>query len=101
MGILAAPFLHTTYRDLGCLHQQETQHRTPLLGDVSQPSPISAGIFQRHQSEIARYLLPTLKAIPISEDEHEGQCGQSTHTWMCHQPLRFGMALGSRLTRLA
>src|SRR4051812_6338999 len=40
--ILAAPFRVAAHRHLGCFHQQETQQRTPLLGDVSQPPPISA-----------------------------------------------------------
>ena len=32
--ILAAPFGKTAHRDLGRFHQQKTQNRTPLLGDM-------------------------------------------------------------------
>src|SRR5579872_1598704 len=100
--ILAAPFRETAHCDLGRFHQQKTQHRTPLLGDVSQPSSISAGIFQWHQSEIARHLFPTLKAARISDDQYKPQCGEWTDTRMRHQPLRcrtlFHLAL-DRLTQ--
>ena len=43
--ILAAPFRVAAHRDLGRFHQQETQQRTPLLGDMSQPPSISARLF--------------------------------------------------------
>src|SRR5713101_7289482 len=42
------PFRVTAHRDLGCLHQHEAQQRVTLFGDVSQPSPISAGLLRRH-----------------------------------------------------
>jgi hypothetical protein len=51
--VLTAPFRHTAHGHLRRFHQQETQYRTPLLGDVPEPSPIAAGVFQRHQSQIA------------------------------------------------
>src|SRR5690242_21963947 len=54
--ILATPLGHAAYRDLRRFHQQEAQHRTALLGDVPQPPPIPARLFQRHQSEITRNL---------------------------------------------
>src|SRR5271170_7240191 len=41
--VLAAPLGHATHRDLRRFPQQEAQHRTPLLGDMPQPSPIAAG----------------------------------------------------------
>src|SRR3989442_7807799 len=61
----------------------------PLFGDVTQPSPISAGLFQRHQSEIARNLLPTLKSLCFPNDQHKGQRGEWADTGMSHQSLRF------------
>src|SRR6202162_1264897 len=73
MKVLTAPFREAAHRDLGSFHQQETQHRTPLLGDMPQPSPIPAGVFQRHQSQIAGHLLATLKPIRFPDDQHEGQ----------------------------
>ena len=63
--VLAAPFRKAAHCDLGCFHQQETQYRTALLGDVSQPSPIAAGVFQRHQSQIAGHLLAAVKPIRL------------------------------------
>ena len=61
--VSAAPFRKTAHRYLRCLDQQEAQDRTPLLGDVPQPPSISAGLFQRNQTEIAGHLLATLKAV--------------------------------------
>ena len=40
----AAPLRITADRDLRRLHQQETQQRVALFGDVSQSSPISARV---------------------------------------------------------
>src|SRR5205807_5656528 len=67
----------------------KAHHRTPLFGDVTQPSPISAGLFQRHQPEIARNLLPTLKSLCFPNDQHKGQRGEWADTGMSHQSLRF------------
>jgi len=50
---------------------EEAQHGTPLFGAVPSAA-IPAGIFQRHQSEIAGYLLAALKAVGFSDDQHEG-----------------------------
>ena len=83
--VSAAPFRQTAHRDLRRFYQQEAQDRTALLGDVSQPSPIPAGVFHRHQSEIAGHLLATLKAIGLSDDQHEGQRGEWTDTRMRRQ----------------
>src|SRR5580692_7299705 len=69
--ILAAPFRNASCRNLGSFHQQEAQHRAPLFRDVSQPSPVPTGIFQGHQSEIARDLLSALKPIRSPDDQHE------------------------------
>src|SRR5882757_8667240 len=63
MIILTAPFREASHRDLGCLHQQEAQYPTALLGDVSEPSPIAAGLLRRHQSPIAGHLLAAVKPI--------------------------------------
>src|ERR1019366_2634850 len=52
--ILTAPLLVAAHRDLGRFHQQEAQQRVALFRDVSQPSPLPAGLLQRHQSQIAR-----------------------------------------------
>ena len=70
MEILAAPFRDTAYRDVGRFHQQETQQRVALFRDVSQPSPLPAGLLQRHQPQVARDLLATLKPIRSSDDPH-------------------------------
>src|SRR5439155_13226368 len=56
---------------------------------------------QRHQSEIAGHLLPALKAVGFSDDQHEGQCGERTNTGMGHQSTRFGTLLHFLLDRLA
>jgi hypothetical protein len=78
--ILAAPFRVAAYRDLRRFHQQEAQPRVALFGDVSQSSPLSAGVLQRHQSQIARDLLATRKPIGSPDDQHKGQRGQCTHS---------------------
>ena len=99
--ILASPLRQAAYRDLGRFYQQEAQHRTPLLGNVSQPSPISAGIFQCHQSEIACHLLAALKSARISDDQYEGQCGKRDDPGMHHQLLRRRTLFYLALDRLA
>jgi hypothetical protein len=49
---------------------------------VTQPPPLSAGVLQRHQSQIARDLLATLKSFGSADDQHKGQRGQCTHSGM-------------------
>jgi hypothetical protein len=61
---------------------------------------LPAGVFQRHQSEIAGHLLSALKALGVSEDQYEGQCGKRTHTGIRHQSPRFGTLLHFLLDRL-
>ncbi len=61
--VSAAPFGKTAHCDLRRFYQQEAQDRTALFGDVSQPSPIAAGVLQWNQTEIAGHLLATLKAF--------------------------------------
>src|ERR1022692_1701343 len=46
--ILAAPLWQAAHRHLRRFHQQEAQYRTPLFGDVPQPSPVPTGLLQRH-----------------------------------------------------
>ncbi len=65
----------------------------PCLRDMSQPSPIPARLLQRHQSQIARDLLATLKPFRSPDDQHESQCGQRTHSGMRLQPSRLGTLL--------
>jgi len=91
--LLAAPLRQPAHGDLRCFYQQKAQHRTALLGNVSQSATIPAGVFQRHQSEIARHLFPALKAISLSDDQHEGQCGERTDTGMRHQSPGLGTLL--------
>ena len=67
MEVLTAPFRQAAHRDLRRFHQQKAQSRTPLLGDVSEPSPLAAGIFPRHQSQIAGHRLAAMKPIRFSE----------------------------------
>jgi hypothetical protein len=68
-------------------YQQETQQRVALFRDVSQSSPLSTRIFQRHQSQITRDLLATLKPIRSPDDQHEGQRRQRAHSGMGPQTL--------------
>jgi hypothetical protein len=63
-------------------HQQKTQQRVPLFRDVSQAALVSARLLQRHQSQIARDLLATLKPIRSPDDQHERQRRQRTHSGM-------------------
>ena len=98
--VLAAPLWHAAHCDLRRFHQQKAQHRTPLFGDMPQPSPIAAGFFYRDQSQIARYLLARAKAFGPADDQHEGQCSQGTHSGMCPQSLRLRALLDFLLDRL-
>src|SRR5215469_15758074 len=99
--VSAAPFGKTAHRNLRRLYQQEAQHRTALLGDVSQSPAISAGVLQWNQTEIARHLLPTLKAFCFPDDQHKRQCGEGTHTGMSRQSLRLRALFHFLLYRLA
>jgi hypothetical protein len=68
---LAAPLGQAAYCDLRRFHQQEAQHRAPLFGNMPQPSPIPAGLFQRHQPQIARHLLAAAEPLRLADDQHE------------------------------
>src|SRR6478672_12200086 len=67
---------------------------------MSQSPPISARVFQRHQSQIARDLLATLKPIRSLDDQHERQCRQWTHSGMGQQALGLRTLLHFLLDRL-
>ena len=47
-----------------------------------------AGLLQRHQPQIARDLLATLKPIRPADDQHERQRRQCTHLGLRLQALR-------------
>ena len=68
MKILTAPFRSAARRHLRCFHQQDSQQRVALLADVTEPSPVPAGILRRCQPQIARALLAKPKPFPISDD---------------------------------
>ena len=101
MKISAPPFRKTAHCYLRRLHQQEAQDRTPLFGDVSQPSSITIGFLKRNQAEIAGYLLATLKAFGLSDDQHECQRGEWTHTRMSRQSLGLRVLFNFPFYRLA
>jgi hypothetical protein len=107
--VLTAPFRQAAHCDLGRFYQQETQYRTALLGDVSEPSPMAAGVFQRHQSQVAGHLLAAVKPIRFPDDQHERQPGQRAHAAAASQALpvlvvkemqRHQKYLEQRMTRL-
>ena len=85
--------LVTAHGHLRRFDQQETQQRVPLFRDVSQAPSLSARILQRHQSQIARDLLTTLKPIGSADDQHERQCRERTDSGMRLQALRRGTLL--------
>src|SRR5437016_13750874 len=58
MKVMLSPFRFTTRYHLCCLPQQETHQRIPLLGDVSQPPVIGAGLLARNQPQIACAQIP-------------------------------------------
>src|ERR1700689_2658298 len=57
----SSPVRITTRCCLCCFPQQETQKRTALLRDVSQPLMAGTGVLRRNQSDIAANLLAALK----------------------------------------
>src|SRR5450432_928242 len=80
--VLTPPFGKTPHGHLRRLYQQETQQRVALFRDVSKSPPLPTRIFQRHQSQIARDLLATLKTIRSPDDQHERQRRQWPHSRM-------------------
>jgi hypothetical protein len=72
-----------------------------LFGDMPQSPPIATRVLQRHQSQIACDLLPTLKPIRSPHDQPKSQCGQRTHSGMAHQALCRRTLLHFLLDRLA
>src|SRR5579864_1123099 len=67
MEELAAPLGQAANRDLRRFHQQETQQRVALLADVSQSTPIAAGLFRRNQTDIAGNLFAAVKTFRPSD----------------------------------
>ena len=79
------------YRGLRCFHQKETQQRAALFADMTRPSAVATGVFFRNQTHITRDLLATSKPLNLSDDQHERQRRQSTHSGMGHQALGHGI----------
>jgi len=67
---------------------------------MPQPSPLPAGLLQRHQSQIARDLLATLKPFRSPDDQHESQRRQRTYPGMRPQSPRLGTFLRFLLDHL-
>ena len=68
---LAAPLGLTAHRDLRRFHQQEPQQRVALFADMSQTSPIAAGLFRRNQTHIASDLFPAVESFWSSDHQLE------------------------------
>src|SRR5215831_1347185 len=101
MEIPTAPFGNAACGDLGRFHQQEAQHGVSLFGDMAEPSPISARLLQRYQSQVAGNLLAAAKPFGLPDDQYEGQSRQRAHPGMRHQAPRLGTLLYFLLDRLA
>src|SRR5437762_5607968 len=71
MKVMLSPFRFTTRYHLCCLPQQETHQRIPLLGDVSQPPVIGAGLLARNQPQIACDLPTAMKPFRSANDRSE------------------------------
>jgi hypothetical protein len=82
---LVAPPAIAACRRLRRFHQQEPQQAVALFTDMAQPPSFPAGVFLWDQSQIAGDLLATVEAIGFPDDQHKGDCGQSTHPGMSHQ----------------
>src|SRR5271169_258494 len=82
---LAAPPRLTAHRDLRRFHQQEPQQRVALFADMSEPSPITAGILRWNQSHIASDLFTAVKPFCSSNDQLECQRRQHANSGMGHQ----------------
>jgi hypothetical protein len=74
--------------------------RMVMFRDMAESSPIPARVFQRHQPQIARDLLATLKPIRSLDDQHERQCRQRPYSGMGHQALGRRTLLHFLLDRL-
>jgi hypothetical protein len=72
MHIASSPARITTRCGLRCFHQQETQQKATLLGDVSQTLLASARVLRRNQSDIATDLLAPPKSLLSPDDQHAG-----------------------------
>jgi hypothetical protein len=69
---LTAPLRLAAYRDLRRFHQQKAKQRVALFTDVSEASPITAGLFRRNQTHLARDLLAAAKTFWCSNHQLEG-----------------------------
>src|SRR6202045_455427 len=87
--IATAPVRITTYGRLCGLHQQETQQRTALLANVSQPLFAATGFLGCNLPHIAAALLGTSQPCWRSDSPHIGLCLEWAYAWMRHQPPPF------------
>ena len=69
---LTSPLHLAAYRDLRRFHQQEAKQRVALLADVSEASPVTAGLFRRNQTHLASDLLPARKSFGSANHQLEG-----------------------------
>src|SRR5438046_6300674 len=81
MKVMLSPFRFTTRYHLCCLPQQETHQRIPLLGDVSQPPVIGAGLLARNQPQIACDLPTAMKPFRSANrsEEHTSELQSLTN----------------------
>src|SRR3989454_11681646 len=75
------------YDGVSRLDQQETQECVALLADVAEALPAASRFLARNQSQIAAYLLATLKALRNPKNQDKGQCRDGANPRMRHQPL--------------
>jgi len=78
----------------------QLQFLQPFAPAMETRPGVPAGVFQGHQSQIARNLLAAAKALCFPDVQYETRCGQWTHSGMRHQPLRRGTVLHFLLDRL-
>src|SRR2546426_1198066 len=75
------------YDGVSRLDQQETQECVALLADVPEALPAASRFLARNQSQIAAYLLATLKALRNPKNQDKGQCRDRANPRMRHQLL--------------
>src|SRR5437660_4897522 len=71
----------------GVSRLEETQECVALLADVPEALPAARRFLARNQSQIAAYLLATLKALRNPKNQDKGQCRDRANPRMRHQPL--------------
>jgi hypothetical protein len=84
------PIWIRTHRRLRCLHQQEPQQSAALLADVSQSLPARTGILLRESVPHSCRSACRMGTARESDDQHESQPCEESHTRMGHQPQHFG-----------